>query len=66
MSGLPKEIELKPVTENRGHLDFPQVFTLTAKVDLKAGFRFGPYQGKTSKDPVPNVYNWKVSLWSLY
>lgn len=66
MSSLPKELELKPVLETGSRLGFPQVLTVTAKVDLKVGFRFGPYQGKTSKDPVANVYNWKVSCLTIY
>lgn len=72
MATLPKELELRP-TKSKGKSKSESVcgpmsvsggdlsVSLWSRTDIKAFTRFGPYQAKIRKDPVPTTFNWKVS-----
>lgn len=59
LSNLPKELELRPYNGVKS-VD-QMLFTVWAKCNLKKGTLFGPYPGKTRKDPIASTFNWKVS-----
>ncbi|RWS16856.1 MDS1 and EVI1 complex locus protein EVI1-A-like protein, partial [Dinothrombium tinctorium] len=59
-STVPQELEFRPRGGHTGSGDsgFHNV-SIWSRVDLRAGTRFGPYAGKTSKQPIPETVNWK-------
>uniref|UniRef100_T1KMW6 Uncharacterized protein n=1 Tax=Tetranychus urticae TaxID=32264 RepID=T1KMW6_TETUR len=72
LDNLPKSLELRPPPQLQSSCSSssltnqsdpvsgsPRLVTVTTKVDLRSGHRFGPFPGKITKDPVPQSYNWK-------